>query len=231
MSHWAKYWDRAPRKVGKTEYRQQVGHTFKGKPYSDAQFLLMVSEICNHLNLKDDDVLLDVCCGNGLITTELSKKCKKTVGVDFSLPLLGVARRYHQPKNVSYQYLNVLNMDKMATAYPGQFSKILMYGALQYFKKQDIRTILQNLLRLSSENRIIFIGSIPDKARKWKFYNTPQKKILYLFYKSTGKDTIGTWWDKDWIKSTCKQLTLEYKFREQSIDRPVSHFRFDLTVF
>ena len=231
MTDWEKYWTRNPKLVGEKEYLNQAEHTVNGLPYSDCQFQPMVLEICNCLDLRMEDVLLDVCCGNGVITTELAKKCRKVIGVDFSKPMLKVANQDHRPANVNYHRINVIDFEKISKISYSTFNKILMYGSLQYFRKRELTILLNNILQLSADRRTIFIGSIPDKKRKWKFYRTPQKKLLYLYYKMSGKDAIGTWWDRRWIETTCERLGLQCNFQEHSIDKPVASWRFDMTLY
>jgi len=231
VADWEKYWTMNPKLVGEKEYLNQVEHTLNGLPYDDGQFQSMVLGICNCLDLKKDDVLLDICCGNGVITTELAKKCRKVVGVDFSIPLLKVANRDHRPANVNYHLGNVIDFDKMSKIPPGAFTKVLMHGALQYFRKRELALLLDNILQLSADQRKILISSIPDKKRKWNFYSTPQKKLFYLFYKISGRDAIGTWWDRRWIKTTCNRLGLQCNLQEHSIDKPVASWRYDVLLF
>jgi len=228
---WEKHWASYPKTVGTTEYQKQVQNTVNGQPMPDWQFQLVVSGICHHLDLEKDDQVLDLCCGNGLITIELAKKCKEVVGVDFSQPLLEVANRGHRPVNVTYLHMNILDLDKMAPMALGPFDKILMYGGLQYLKRRDLIPVLRNILRLSSEGRVILLGSIPDGKRKRKFYNTAKRRLDYLVRKISGREAIGTWWDKEFIRRACRRLGLQCEFYEQSVDLPRSHYRFDVRIF
>ncbi len=230
MTDWLKYWTTNPKTVGETEYQKQVDSTINGEPYPDWQFQLMVSEICNLLELEKDDVVLDLCCGNGLITIELAKKCREVVGIDFSEPLLEVANRDHRPAKVNYQHINVLNLDKMPQIASGPFNKVLMHSGLQFFRKRGLIIILRNILSLTDEGGIILLGNIPDSRKKWKFYNTHQRQRVYLLRKIIGRDAIGTWWGENFIRETCKQLNLQCEFYEQSKELHTSHYRFDVRI-
>ena len=81
-------WSSRPKTLDKTDYLKQVEKTVKGQPISDLQFQLIVSQICREVHLQEDSIVLDLYCGNGLITKELATQCKSVVGIDFSQPLL-----------------------------------------------------------------------------------------------------------------------------------------------
>jgi cyclopropane fatty-acyl-phospholipid synthase-like methyltransferase len=230
VTDWEKYWTTRPKTVDKKDYLKQVGKTVKGQPITDLQFQLIVSQISDHLHLKKDDLVLDLCCGNGLITKELAKKCGEVVGVDFSQPLLEVANRDHRPSNVVYKHRNVLVLDKVSPKAGDFFNKILMYEALQHFTKRDLITILRNTLRLVSKSCIMLFGSVPDARKKWKFYNTPNRRLIYMVRRMTGREAIGTWWDKEFIRGVCKQLDLLCEFKEQPKELYTSHYRFDVLI-
>lgn len=230
MRNWKRHWENRPKLTGKTDYLQQVGKTVKGQPITDLQFQLIVSEICDQLQLEKDDIVLDLCCGNGLITKELARHCKEVVGIDFSQPLLEVANRDHRPTNVSYQNFNILDLDKMPLISSGSFSKILINEALQFVKKRELIAVLRNILRLSSESCTILIGGIPEMTKKWEFYNTPKRRLMYCARTVFGNEAIGTWWDKEFIRETCRQLDLLCEFREQRRELHTSHYRFDVLI-
>lgn len=230
MRDWKKYWSSRPKNVDKTDYLKQVEKTVKGQPISDLQFQLIVSQICQELHLQADSIVLDLCCGNGLITKELATQCKSVVGIDFSQPLLEIANRDHRPMNVLYQCMNILELDKMPPSVSSPFNKVLMYEALQHFSKQDLITILRKTLQLSSKICIMLFGSVPDLARKWEFYNTPKRRLMYVVRRLSGREAIGTWWDKEFIRRTCKQLDLLCEFKEQRKELHTSHYRFDVLI-
>ena len=231
MKDWARFWEVYPKRVGGTDFLEQVGKTVKGQPITDVQFKRILSQIGDQLHLEKDDTLLDLCCGNGLITKELGRSCRMVVGIDFSQPLVDVANQHHQAANVVYQRMNVLELDKLPPMVPGLFSKVLMYEALQNFRKQDLKRLLENVLKLSSRDVVILLGSIPDHARKWRFYNTPKRKLAHLARRMLGTDPIGTWWKRGDIHTTCKQFGLQCKFQEQHKELHTSHYRFDAVMF
>jgi cyclopropane fatty-acyl-phospholipid synthase-like methyltransferase len=230
MNYLEQFWATYPKLFGETEFLKQVGSTVNGKPIPERQFQLIVSEITQLLSLEKEDRLLDLGCGNGLITRELAKTCRNVVGIDFSEPLLDIANRFNRPHNVIFRRMSLLELDKMPQLTSKPFNKILMYGVLQAIGKRDLAPTLRNILRVSSDNRVILIGSVIDKRRKWKFFNTPRKVLNHLSRRITGRETLCTWWEQGFIERTCRDLGLRCNFHEQNGQLYTAHYRFDVTI-
>lgn len=231
MTDWENYWANYPKTVGEDEYQKQVNNTVKGEPYSQEDFNAMVLGLCERLDLQKNDVLLELCCGNGIVTVELAQKCRQVLGVDFSEPLIEVANRVHRPDNVSYQRFDILKLDQLLTSKEKFFNKILLHAALQHFQPESFKSILVNMLKLTSEPKLILLSSIPDSSKKWHFFNTPQRKLKHLYYKFSGKDVMGTWWDQKFIKKVCQELNLNCEFYSESVDKPAAYYRFDVKIY
>lgn len=230
MVNWCEHWSTYPKQFDDTAYLQQVGKTVNGEPISEHQFQHILDDIEQRLQLKPDDNVLDLCCGNGLITQKIAARCANVVGVDFSEPLLAVARKHHKPDNVTYHQLSVLELDKLGTAYERYFDKVLMYEALQHFSEDSLTDILQHLLiYVKPKDAIIVFGSVPNKARIWDFYNTPARRQEYFIRQANGTEAIGTWWSEVFIRQTCASLGLEAKFHRQHKALHTSHYRFDIS--
>src|SRR5262245_5428415 len=133
MTNWKKKWDRQPRKFAETDFARQVERTIGGNPYTQEQVQDVGDRIVAYMNLQPTDFLLDLCCGNGLLTARLAKHCAKVVGADFSLPLIQIARRYHQFANTEYHLMDARSLCQLAGMRIGRFNKFLMYGAVQHF--------------------------------------------------------------------------------------------------
>lgn len=230
MNRWNQLWNARPTEVGETDFFRQVGKTVGGRPLTDAQFRLMIDEIAGRLELAPGDRLLDLCCGNGVLTRELAARCSEVVGVDFSRPLIETANKYHRPANVHYQLLSVLDVQPSSFAH-GLFDKVLLYDALQHFQPADFGTLLTRLSPLTTRRRRMLFGGIPDRGRRWRFYDSPRKKALYVARRVTGRDLLGTWWDRRFIDRTCARLSLGCQCLDQAPGMYNGHFRFDVVVW
>jgi len=230
MADFEKFWLTYPYTVDKGDYLRQVGKTVNGKPIPKQQIDLIISRIRKILGLGTEDLLLDICCGNGLFTHSFAEDCRIVYGMDFSIPLLEVAKRDHNPDNVEYYLMNILEIGKDSQKVFSPVNKILMYDALQHFKIKDFNQILLNIKKISKDTYKIFIGGIPDIKRKWRFYDTPRKKYSHIRRLLTGKEQIKTWWDREYIDKVCENFNLKCEFFTQDSDLYSSGYRFDVLI-
>lgn len=230
MVNWKKHWSTYPATVGKTDYFGQVGKTVDGESISSLQFQCIVDSIASQLDLQQEDVLLDLCCGNGLITSSLATECRKVIGVDYSKPLLSVAKRDHQFDNIRYVHASILDLDSETLLAEETFTKVLMYEALQHFSRQDLRKILTISLSLSTADVSILIGSVPDRTRKRNFYNTPKRQIVAAWRQLTARNAIGSWWTHGEIFRVSEQMKFHCQFLAQNETLHTAHYRFDVLL-
>ena len=230
MQNWRKFWNEYPATAGEQEFLRQVGHTVAGLPYSPQQFEAMVAGIRAALQLSPEDVVLDVCCGNGVITKELAKHCGRILGVDFSVPLIAAARKFHGGTNISFQTADALEIGSATLDDPGPFSRVLIYAALQHFAPEDLPVLLNGFLRHADDMPVILLGGVLDAGRKQLYLDTPEKLAMYETYRKEGRDRLGTWWCKDHIRDVCNGLGLGCEIDDSSEGRPGGHYRFDARI-
>lgn len=226
MMDWNHYWNHVLDGHKETDFFHQVGKTVGGVAISEDQITLSVNQMQACLGIGNDDVVLDLCCGNGLITREIAPRCRKIVGVDFSAPLVGVARAHHCPENTRYQVGSVLALPGDLLPAGERFSRVYMHEALQYFDEGDLRCILAGLRPLTTAACPVFFGGIPDQARLWAFYDTPERKQDYLRRKAEGREAIGTWWERPTLSGVAHDAGYRCDFIEQPAGLYSAHYRF-----
>lgn len=109
--------------------------------------------------LKPSDVLLDVGCGNGFATAIYAQKCKKVVGVDYSVKMVAAARKaFATKKNLSFWQGDVLSLKDL----PGHFTVVLTTRCLINLTSwSDQKKAIMNLHRiLPSGGRMIFAEGV-----------------------------------------------------------------------
>ncbi|MEM8892160.1 MAG: class I SAM-dependent methyltransferase, partial [Bacteroidota bacterium] len=87
---WQAFWDK---KALHEDPHVQVARTRAGKQSDQLELKKIASYIKEKLELSHEDTLLDLCCGNGMLSKELSPFVKELLGVDFSEPHIEIARQ------------------------------------------------------------------------------------------------------------------------------------------
>lgn len=227
---WRHFWNNIPAQYEDTDFFRHVGKTVGGQPISEEQMSSIVRQIQECLSLGPEDIVLDLCCGNGLITNQIAKLCRRIAGVDYSGHLINIARTYHCPANAAYYLASVTEITPDIFPADERFSKIYMYEALQHLDEKDLAIMMERLRQLAIDGCPIFLGSVPDMAHIWDFYNTPERKEDYLRRKVEGREAIGTWWERKTLETIARDAGFNCVFIEQPQVLHSAHYRFDVLL-
>ena len=183
--------------AGDNDLLFQVGATVGGRPIGREQFDQTIADVEKGLMLDPSDHLLDLACGNGVITHRLASEVKSVVGVDFSQPYIDNARRYKSLPNVEYICGDVCDLRTTLAPVQKRFSKVLMHSALAYFSLDQFAALLVDLDAHLTQDARIYIAAVPDSGKRWRFYNTWRRAAVYVWNSLRGKESgIGKWWRK-----------------------------------
>ena len=210
----------------------QCGMTVGGKPIGPDLFGYIIQDISTGLELTAHDRVLDLCCGNGMITYELGKKAHSITGIDFSPEYLNNANKHKKSPTIEYILHNVTKLSEIGELLrEKRINKVLLYGSLAYVSKEGFEDILLDLHSLTQPFTKIYIGSILDKQKKWKFFNTLSRKFallkLMLFNDDPG---IGNWWSRDSIQRISREKGYSCRIRDQNPFLHTAHYRFDVVL-
>ncbi|MBI3450381.1 MAG: class I SAM-dependent methyltransferase [Acidobacteria bacterium] len=228
MTNWVKHWEEFPARFPRHDHLRQVGKTVAGEPISPRQFETILNVIDNALQLTSDDALLDLCCGNGVLTSRLAARCREAVGIDSSVALLRVAEEDHAQPNLRYHQLSALELPQLATSTGGPFTKVLIYEALQHFAPHDLAALLAGIARLVAPGARLFMGSVPDRARRSRFHDTPRRRLVATLRRIAGRDAIGTWWEREMVWAALESAGWSCAILDQPRALHTAHYRFDL---
>jgi len=223
-----KYWNTFPGQIDESDFLRQVGRTVNGKPISRSSINLIVKDILFKLDIKITDCLLDLCCGNGLITAQLASHCNHITGVDFSAQLIRIANRHFVRENIIYETADVRELPDKLRRFP--FTKILMNACIQHFEVNETRLVFESLQNSASSGAPILLTSIPDKLRLWDFYNTPERRAEYHLRIKDNTEAIGTWWTQQEFSALATSFGYTTQFFQQSSDLDTAHYRFDVLL-
>ena len=229
---WQAFWHTYPHRGSDGELLNQVGKTVCGTVISQEQFDSLIQDVIRGLDLQASDIVLDLCCGNGLITRELSSRCHEVVGVDFSEPLLEQAKKYNQTENITYVRQDVRQLDTLQGRYPARFTKVLMYEALAYFTPEELSKLFDDLSKMTAAEVRIMLASVLDSGRRWNFFDTwPRKWNYFKNILLLGRDPgIGRWWRRQTLEQIAVNSGLTCSIHAQSEILHTAHYRMD-TVF
>ncbi len=229
---WYKFWQtyRPIENTTKQDFLYQVGKTINGNPINEEIFLLIRDSIISGLNLSRDDYLIDLCCGNGVLTKELAPYVNSVTAIDFSKMFIDIATEHNQHDNIVYINDDVRRFPKYVQPL-GKTTKILIYDALASFSKSDFNELIR-IIRHFSDHMFLYIGAVLNNSNKFKFYNTFSRKLFYFYnIKLIGFDNgIGRWWRKEEINMIFKYPNEKVLFLEQDQKIHTSHYRFDILI-
>lgn len=215
-----------PKTCDPEDFWGQVKRTVNGKPVPQEQIDMIVDAVSDGLNLSTNDVLLDLCCGNGALTTYFFARCSGGLGVDFSEYLIEVARR-HFVKRPQEDFI-LQDVVEFARTYPvaKQFTKAVCYGSLQYLPKDEAYKLLTLLrLRFTGLNTI-FIGNIPDKKFARSFFGDRYESGI----EDTPAGAIGIWWTHEEFRALAEETGWLMDIRYMPKDFYWAHYRYDVIL-
>jgi SAM-dependent methyltransferase len=210
-----------------TDFWGQVKRTVNGNPVSQDQIDMIVAAVRQGLDIRDDDVLLDLCCGNGALTACFFADCRGGLGVDFSDYLIEVANRHHvrRPQE-AFVVQDVVEFLRLATD-TGRFTKALCYGAMQYLGKPEAAEFLALTRRRFPNITRFFIGNLPDKERLHDFFTEGRYRPGI---EDEPTSAIGIWRTPDEFADLAAAAGWRAEFRRMPRDFYAAHYRYDAVL-
>jgi cyclopropane fatty-acyl-phospholipid synthase-like methyltransferase len=207
----------------------QVGKTVMGAVINQDQFDQIVNSASEALKLCSSDRFMDLCCGNGVLTAELTPKVSRTIGIDFSLPYIENAKNFFNIENLEFIQSDVKNIHLFVEDYQFIPDKVMLYDALAYFTPNEFDSIMHAIWKVLPYNGIFYIGSIPEREKKNRFYNSPRRRIESFVNKKIRKKEsgIGRWWSKNELYELAQKNKFSIRFLNQHEILHTSHYRFD----
>jgi cyclopropane fatty-acyl-phospholipid synthase-like methyltransferase len=224
-NYWEQHYDSNSRQFDGSLLKQ-VGKTINGQEISETQFKLVVKNVINNLHLDSNDSIVDLCCGNGLITRELAPLVKEIVAIDFSQGLIEAAKEYNGFHNIEYINSDVLRLDPK---YFLGLKKVIMYEALQLFSGEQLSSLLDTFSNLELGS-LVFFGSVPNKEKLNAYYDTKEKYEFYERSERDGKPHMGHWWLIEEIEQIVSGSKFKVIFLPQETTLYTAYYRFDVLL-
>lgn len=155
----------------------------KSNPFQIRDATQVLGVYKKHLVCDNDDVVLDIGCGPGDVTTGILKpsigQFELLLGVDKSKNMVQYARQHCEEEDVLFEELDIAGDVTEFREDWGTFSKIYSFYCLHWIK--DLRKALSNieyLMRRGGECLLVFVAQCPvfemyermAKSVKWESY-------------------------------------------------------------
>jgi len=87
-------------------------------------------------NIEPTDRVLDVGCGDGVLTADMASKASLVIGVDINPARIKKAKERNMRDNTRYFGGDVTSISMMALAYPQKYEVITMSNVLEHIEKR-----------------------------------------------------------------------------------------------
>jgi hypothetical protein len=217
-----------PKEFDRTEFWRQVARTVNGEPFSAEQIQMIVDATKSALLLSPPDVLLDLACGNGALSSRFYDFCSELQGVDRSEYLIGVAKEFFEViPHYTYNTADVGDFLKTCRT-PNRYSKCLCYGSFAYFSRPLGETILKTLAERFTSISRVFLGNIPDRSAAPSFFAA--RGLDYRSRIDEPDSAIGLWWAQSDLCNLANKQGWFVEVRTMPVGFPGSHYRFDVAL-
>jgi len=209
------------------DFQGQVMRNPLGKSAGPDQVAMIVDAIRKGLDIRPDDVLLDLCCGNGAITDPVFANCRGGVGVDFTPYLIEVAKsNFERSPDREYLLSDVAEYVE-TTDQTDRFTKVFFYGAFQCLAESVAMRVLTALRRRFPNLQRVFIGNLPDLDRVGKFFEQDVPSPEELKRHDT---LLGIWRTKEEVAKLAAECGWRAEFSQMPPAFYGAHYRFDATL-
>ena len=208
----------------KDDYWGQVRRTINGQPVGKDQIALIYNQIKHGLQMEKEDCLIDIGCGNGILTNMFKDDVSSIFGVDRSKFLISVAEKEFQSQNVKYALGEVPSVLEKIN-YSKKYNKVLMYGVFSFFDD----TTSKDFFKWATNNNIqrIFIGNVRDKSLAEKFY----KRSVTENELSDFKSSMGIWRDKKYFLKVSGEFDWNVEFSKMPKEFYAYEYYYDVHMW
>jgi SAM-dependent methyltransferase len=216
-----------PKTCAPDDFWGQVKRTVNGRSVSDDQIAMIIEAISSGLDLQHDDILLDLCCGNGALTTFLFNKCLGGLGVDFSEKLIEIAKvNFEKLPNQAYVLEDVVDYLHMDPD-PLRYTKLLCYGSFAYLDPCRAEEFLRLCCTRFQHASVLYIGNCPDKEQMGTFFTD---RTYVEGIENEADSAIGIWRTREEFRSIAKKAGWSATFRTMPETFYASRYRYDVIL-
>ncbi len=216
-----------PKTCQPDDFWGQVKRTVNGKPVSQDQINMIVHAVVEQLSLNEHDYLLDLCCGNGALTSLLVKYCQRCLGVDFSEYLIKIANdNFSNPEKQTFILSDVVDFSANSEA-SKMFTKVLCYGSFSYIESARAEKLLILLFENFPNVTTAFIGNCPDKEKMPDFFG---ERNIASGIENDPDTPIGIWRTETEFIELANNCGWSAKVHKMPKSYYSAHYRYDIVL-
>lgn len=223
INYWKAFWTRHAQATIDAHPQRQVLRTHHKEPISEELFDILLKDIVEKLDLRSDDVVLDLCCGNGLITQHIAPLCTSVIAVDFVQELVDQIDRKKHP-NI-YVFAQDIRRLRFGTSV---FDKVMIYSGIQYLSLKETHSLFEAVMRWLRGDGLFFVGDIPDQDKLLRFFGAWEAGSGSV---TREPPIIGTWFSAEWLEKLGRAVGFK---RILILPQPKgtlnAHYRFDMIM-
>jgi 2-polyprenyl-3-methyl-5-hydroxy-6-metoxy-1,4-benzoquinol methylase len=223
--NWKAFWNESPQ-LRSPDFCRQVGRTLHNVPYSADDIDRVAARLLALLEPGAHHTLLDLACGNGLITSRLAPHFKTVMAIDCSDALIATAQEHFSRPNLRYRVGDILEVG----AAPEPYDRGLLSAAFQYLEPAQGRQLLQQLNRLIRPEGRLVLSDVPDRDRLWNFYRGLSGRWRFALDVARDTPIIGCWWRPAALLTLTEQTGWTASIHYQPADLPNHYFRYDVVL-
>ena len=144
-----------------------------------------LSRLVEGITPKKEGIVLDLACGTGILFPKLLERFDRVVGLDYSLPMLKVAKKKKLSKT------SLVRGDALRLPFKGDsFDTVVVSLGLRHFpdREQSLREI-HRVLKVGGELHILEVG-IPENPLLGKLFLTFLKKVILPLGRFRAKEDV-----------------------------------------
>ncbi|KAF2674789.1 methyltransferase domain-containing protein [Microthyrium microscopicum] len=97
----------------------------------------LATKVVQYLDAKPSDKILDIGCGDGVLTLDLASSCSSIVGLDFSASMIQTAKDEAAKKNITNATFGIADCSRLpedgkSFVQPGSYDKVFSNAAMHW---------------------------------------------------------------------------------------------------
>ena len=140
---------------------------------------LRLEYISSRLEIKNKKIL-DIGCGGGILSEELSKMGAKVTGIDSSKKSINIAKKHAKEQDLEIEYINGSILDASNL---GSFDCIICFEMIEHV--DDPKKLIEKIGTISQKRSNLFMSTINRNLKSFVFAKIFAEYVLNVVPKGT----------------------------------------------